>query len=186
MRVLAVSGYKPHELGIFQEDAKEIYFIKYALKQRLLSFIDEGLEWVVISGQRGVEQWCAEVVFQLKEEGHSLQLAVLPPFLHQEAIWKEEAQMRYARILERADFTEPISNRPYEHPIQLRAKTEFIIAKTEALLLLHSEEHPGSPDYYLKVAEKRREGDGYPIYIITPDELQEIVYELTETEQFYE
>ena len=186
MRVLAISGYKPHELAIYKEDAKEIYFIQYAIKKRLLSLMDQGLEWVVISGQRGVEQWSAEVVFQLQDEGYPLQLAVLPPFLYQESIWQEEAQTRYIRILERAHFTAPISNRSYESPLQLKVKNEFIIAKTDGILLLYSEDQQGSPDYYLQVAENRHEKDGYPIYLISPDDLQDAVYELSETEEFDE
>ena len=51
MKVLAVTGYKPFELGIFKQDDRALVYIKKAIETRLRSFIDEGLEWILISGQ---------------------------------------------------------------------------------------------------------------------------------------
>lgn len=53
MKILAVTGYKSMELGIFKEDDERIKFIKAAIQKRLIGFIEEGLEWVLISGQMG-------------------------------------------------------------------------------------------------------------------------------------
>lgn len=56
-------------------------YIKRAIKKQLLSLLDEGLEWVLISGQLGTELWAAEVVYELQEEGFEhLQLGVITPF----------------------------------------------------------------------------------------------------------
>ena len=60
---LVVTGYKHHELGIFDDKHPGIRFIKKALEKRLVSLTDEGLEWVIISGQLGNETWAAEVVY---------------------------------------------------------------------------------------------------------------------------
>lgn len=49
MKVLAITGYKPFELGIFKQDDKALYYIKKAIKNRLIAFLDEGLEWILIS-----------------------------------------------------------------------------------------------------------------------------------------
>ena len=186
VKVLAITGYKPNELGIYRRDAPEIEYIKHTIKKRLIAFLDEGLEWVVLSGQPGVEQWTAETVIQLKEEWPHLKLAVLPPFLNQEKIWPEDAQERYHALLQQADFTEAISKREYENPGQLRAKNDFIIMKTDALLLMYNEEQPGTPKYYLEAAERRSQRDNYPIYWITPDELQEAVEEANSHHDFLE
>ena len=48
MKILTVTGYKPLELNIYNESDERIKFIKYALKQRLTTFIEEGLKWVLI------------------------------------------------------------------------------------------------------------------------------------------
>ncbi len=55
MKVLAISGYKPFELGIFKYDHPSVWYIKAAIKKALLPFVEDGLEWVLISGQLGVD-----------------------------------------------------------------------------------------------------------------------------------
>lgn len=177
MDVLAVSGYKPHELGIFKQDAKEIHYIKKTIEGKLISFIEEGLTWVVISGQPGVELWAGEVVSELKREYSHIKLAILAPFYNQEQIWNEHQQEQYQLLLEEADFVDVISKKEYEGPAQLKAKNDFIITKTDGLLLLYHEEQPGTPSFYLKAAEIKAAHKEYPIYLITPDDLQQTVEE---------
>ncbi len=53
-KILTVAGYKPMELNIFKPDDERITYIKAAIRKRLLAFIEEGLEWVLISGQTGI------------------------------------------------------------------------------------------------------------------------------------
>ena len=54
--------------------------IKKALHRKLTNFVEDGLEWVIISGQLGVELWVAEVVFEMQVEYPDLKLAVFTPF----------------------------------------------------------------------------------------------------------
>ncbi|MCY8635987.1 SLOG family protein, partial [Bacillus spizizenii] len=89
MKVLAVTGYKPFELGIFKQDDKALYYIKKAIKNRLIGLLDEGLEWILISGQLGAELWAAEAAYDLQEEYPDLKVAVITPFYDQEKNWKE-------------------------------------------------------------------------------------------------
>ncbi|MCY8586820.1 SLOG family protein, partial [Bacillus haynesii] len=84
MKVLAVTGYKPFELGIFKQDDKALFYIKKALENRMIDLLEEGLEWILISGQLGTELWAAEVAFSLQEEYPDLKVAVITPFLEQE------------------------------------------------------------------------------------------------------
>ncbi|MFB5663100.1 DUF1273 domain-containing protein [Alteribacillus sp. HJP-4] len=182
MKVLAVSGYKPAELGIFQPDAKEIDYIKKALEKRIIAFVEEGIEWIVISGQPGVELWTADVVLSLKTTYPELKLAVLTPFLNQQKIWPEQAKQDYEFILSHADFVDSISKQEYDNPGQLRAKNDFIILKTDGLLLLYTEEQEGTPKYYLHSAQRRGEQADYPIFFITPEDLEETAREEKEKE----
>lgn len=57
---IIITGYKPHELGIIN-DKHPGAIVKKALEDRLRTLIDEGLEWVIISGQQGVESWSARL-----------------------------------------------------------------------------------------------------------------------------
>ncbi|MDP4164212.1 MAG: SLOG family protein, partial [Bacillota bacterium] len=83
-KVLAISGYKPFELGIFQKDHASVTYIKAAIKKELIPMLEEGLEWVLISGQLGVELWAAEVIFDLQIDYPNVKLGVITPFLEQE------------------------------------------------------------------------------------------------------
>jgi uncharacterized phage-like protein YoqJ len=175
---LLISGYKAHELGIFSDKHDGVYYIKKAIEQRIRTFLDEGLEWVIISGQPGVEMWAAEVVFILQEEFPDLKLAVLTPFLEQESRWKENVQEKYHEILAQADFVDSVSRKPYENPQQLRVKNLFLVQKSDAILLLYDEEKDGSPKYYLQAAKQKQEMDSsYEIFYITPYDLDVIVQE---------
>ncbi|KHF39847.1 DUF1273 domain-containing protein [Halalkalibacter okhensis] len=177
MKTIAISGYKGHELGIFDQKHKGIYYIKKAIEQRLRSLVEEGVEWVIISGQLGVELWAAEVVIALKVDYPQVQLAVLTPFLQQEENWQEATKSYYQEIINQADFVDSITKRPYDNPAQLRQKNEFIISKVDGLLLLYDEDKPGSPTYYLEVAKKKQEKESFPVLFITPTDLELLVQE---------
>ncbi|WP_100408060.1 DUF1273 domain-containing protein [Bacillus solitudinis] len=175
MKTIAITGYKAHELGIFDQKHQGIRFIKKALEQRIRELVDDGIEWFIISGQLGVELWAAEVVIDLKKEYPHIQLAVLTPFLNQEERWQETTKLFYTEIINQADFVDSITKRPYENPTQLRLKNEFIISKADGLLILFDEDKPGSPLYYLDIAKKKQEKNDFPIILITPQDLDLLV-----------
>ncbi|TSB47006.1 DUF1273 domain-containing protein [Alkalicoccobacillus porphyridii] len=172
-RSVLITGYKPHELGVFDKEHPGIKYIKKAIEYRLIPLIEEGTEWFVISGQLGVELWAAEVVLELKSTYSHIKLAVLPPFLNQEDQWKEASQQQYRLALEQADLVKPITNRVYESPAQLRQKNDFLITKSDALLVLYDEDHPGTPTFYLEPARKKQTQAEYDIIYITPDDIED-------------
>lgn len=175
IKIAAVSGYKAYELGIFQQNDKRIDIIKAAIRKNLLSLLDEGLQWVLISGQLGMELWTAEVVFDLQTEGYEdLKLAVLTPFLEQEKDWKDENKERYQSVLMGADYVDSISKRPYEKPWQFRMKNQFFIEKSEILLLFYDSEKEGSPKYMYETAKDYQQKHDYEIRLIDFEQLQTI------------
>ncbi|MTH52117.1 DUF1273 family protein [Bacillus mangrovi] len=180
MKTVAVTGYKPHELGIFSKNHPGVHYIKKLLERELKVLIDEGLEWVIVSGQQGVEMWAAETVLELKEEYPDLKLAVLTPFFHQEEKWKDAAKEQYEMIMMEADFAESISKRPYESPKQFSMKNQFIIRKTDGMIMIYDEEKPGSPKFMLEAARKMTQENEYSIRLFSFYDLQNIVEELQE------
>ncbi|USK73188.1 DUF1273 domain-containing protein [Peribacillus frigoritolerans] len=172
MKVLYMTGYKAFEFGIFKNDHEAVKYIKIAMKQRLLPLVEDGLEWVIISGQLGTELWGAEVVFELQEEFHQLKLGVLTPFLKQEESWNETNQEFYRSILARADFVESIFNKPYEGPEQLKIKNRYMVHKSDAMLIIFEAEKEGSARYPYFEAMKKAETQSYPIFQINFDDLQ--------------
>jgi uncharacterized phage-like protein YoqJ len=177
IKVLAISGYKPFELGIFKNDHPAVTFIKAALKKELIPMMETGLEWVLISGQLGVELWAAEVVFELKSEFPDVKLAVITPFLDQEASWSENNSEWYKSILAQADFIDSVTKKGYEKPWQFRLKNQFFIEKSDALLLLYDQEKEGSPKYIYEMAVQYQNKHSYPIQLVTFYDLQVIVEE---------
>ncbi|OLS40307.1 DUF1273 domain-containing protein [Bacillus sp. MRMR6] len=177
MKVLAISGYKPFELGVFKNAHPSVFIIKAAMKKSLIPMIEDGLEWVLISGQIGVELWAAEVVFELKSEFPNIKLAVITPFLEQEARWNDHNKDYYQSILTQADFIDAVTKKPYEKPWQFRLKNQFFIEKSDALLLLYDNEKEGSPKYLYELAKQYQNKQSYTIELITFDDLQTIVEE---------
>lgn len=171
--VILVTGYKPHELGIFSADHPGIPVIRYCLKKRMRELADQGTKWFVISGQAGTELWAGDACLELKkeEDRSDVKLAVLVPFLNQEERYKNWLKEQYYRIMEAADFTGAISSRPYESPMQLRQKNEFLVAKTDGALVLYDDETPGSPKYCLAAAKRKAQRQHYPIMMLDQFEL---------------
>ena len=174
MKVLAVSGYKPFELGIFKNDHPSVFFIKASIKKSLLPLVEQGLEWVLISGQLGVELWAAEVVFEVQVEFPDLKLAVITPFLDQQASWKENNQEWYESVLAQANFVDSVTKKGYEKPWQFRLKNQFFVEKSDALVLVYDQEKEGSPKYLYEMAKQHQTSHSYPIHLITFYDLQAI------------
>lgn len=104
MKTLLVTGYRAHELGIFDNKHQGIPYIKKALANRLKPLIEEGVEWVITPGQYGVDLWACEVVSELKTQYPELKLGIITAHTGQEEKWKEEKQNEYRRIIAGADF----------------------------------------------------------------------------------
>ncbi|RSD26544.1 DUF1273 domain-containing protein [Mesobacillus subterraneus] len=176
-KIAAISGYKPFELGIFQHDHPAAEYIKIAIKKSLLPLIDEGLEWVMISGQLGVELWAGEAVLDLQEEFPDLKLSVFTPFLNQEEAWKEANKEWYESVLAGADHVDSITRKPYENPWQFKLKNQFFVEKSDVMILLYDPEKEGSPKFIYETAKKQHESSNYELKLITLYDLQEVVEE---------
>ena len=174
MKYVLVAGYKPNELGIFNDKHPGIPYLKEAIKRKILQLLDEGLEWVIVNGLPGVSYWTADVVMQLKEEYPNLKLAIVEAYTQQ---LEGEKEMAYLNLLQKADHSEIVMNAPYSGPNQLRHHNKLVLAKSDAMIILYDEDQEGSPKYILEMAEKRAMKDDYPIYKINQSDLQDIVEE---------
>lgn len=175
---IIITGYKPHELGIFDDKHPGIPIIKKALEDRLRTLLDEGLQWVIISGQQGVETWAAEVVLDLKTEFTDLKYAVITPFLEQEKNWQDPKKEKYQMIVAGSDFHTSVTKKPYEAPWQFTEKDKFIIQNTDGILLVYDEENEGSPKYMKRLVEKYMENHDYELLSINAYDLQVIAEEI--------
>src|SRR5699024_2686145 len=123
------------------ETDERIVFLKKALEKRLIGFAEESLEWVLISGQMGIELWAAEVVLDLQTE-YDIKLAIIPPFEEQTSRWPEQLQFKYEELIMAADFYKPIYEGAYKGPYQFKAKDQWLVEKSDGCLLLMDEDFP--------------------------------------------
>jgi len=178
MKNLLVTGYRAHELSIFDQKHKGIAYIKKAIADRLAPLVEDGLEWVITSGQYGVDLWACEVVIDLKKRYPRLQLAIITAYLNPEENWKEEKQEYYRDIIKHADYYGAVSKQPYQGVWQLTARDELLLRKTDGILLFYDEDAgEASPKYMKLKALKKREEEGYLYMDITAETIQSIAEE---------
>lgn len=181
MKILVVTGCKPMELNIFNETDERIPYLKKALEKRLIGFAENGLEWVLISGQMGIELWAADVVLDIQQT-YPVKLAIIPPFENQTARWPEHLQLKYDTLITEADFYQPIYKGDYKGPYQFKAKDEWLIEKSDGCLVLADASFPGTVKYFLRATETV---PAYPTYFITPDDVDDVVEEIRMTDPMY-
>ncbi|MDW0111990.1 DUF1273 domain-containing protein [Sporosarcina saromensis] len=175
---LVITGYKAHELGIFNDKHEGITIIKKALESRMIPLLESGLEWVIISGQPGVETWAAETVIDLQDDFPELQLAVITPFEEQEKNWNDAKKQAYEFILAHADYTVSLTKRPYEAPWQFIERDKFLLRNSDAILIVYDEENDGSPKFMKKMAVSYAEKSDYEVLTIAADDLQLIAEDI--------
>lgn len=184
MKNLLVTGYRAHELGIFNQKHSGIPFIKQALRSKLVPLIEDGIEWVITPGQIGIDLWACEVVIELKKEYPNLKLSIISAFADPEANWSEDKKTYYEEIKRHVDYYGVVSKQPYIGPWQFAARDELLFRKTDHLLLVYDEETgPGSPKFVKEKALKKQQEDGYGITIIHSEDIQNMADEMT---GFYE
>jgi len=177
LKVLYITGYKNFELGIFDNKAKEVVFIKKAIQKRLENLIEEGLEWVIISGQLGVELWAGETVIELKRTFPDLRLGIITPFIQHESNWNDKNKEYYQAIVSQADFVQSVSKQPYVNPMQFKNRDQFLLNKTGGALIFYDDEKEGSPQYFWKKAKEYADSHRYEVMQISFYDIQQIIEE---------
>ena len=176
IKTVFVSGYRSFELNVFQENDPKVGVIKKVLKSGILNFVEEGAEWFLIAGNLGIELWAGEVVSELKEE-YDVKLGVLYPFQGFGENWNEKNKQLLEKVEAHADYVDFVSRQPYQSPAQLKAHTGFILAHTQASLLIYDKEYPGKTQFFQRDAQGYSESNSYEIRAITMDDLQNFAQE---------
>ena len=83
MNSLLITGYKAFELGILTAKDPRLPIIKEAIRRDLVRFLEEGVKWLIFTGNLGFEAWALEVAQELKKE-YEIQLATIFMFENQD------------------------------------------------------------------------------------------------------
>lgn len=187
LKSVYVTGYKSFELNIFKDDAPEVYYLKAFIKHKLLQYIDEGLEWVLIQGQLGIELWTAEVVIDLRVEYPDLKLGIITPFYGHTSKWNEQNQMKYNKIAQEADFMESVHHTEYEGPYQFKQTDQFMLDHTDMTILIYDEEQEGSPKFFKRMLVDFINKTNYTCDNVAFDELTDFINDMQwEQDQSFE
>jgi len=178
VKTLLVTGYRAHELNIFDQKHKGIPYIRKAIAERIAPLAEDGLEWVITPGQYGFDLWACESVIALKKQYPQLKLSIVTAFQNPEEKWKEEKQTYYRRILQDVDYYGTVSKQPYAGPWQFQARDELLLKKSDGILMFYDEEAlEGSPKYMNEKALKKHREEGYEYWAIRPEDVERIAEE---------
>jgi uncharacterized phage-like protein YoqJ len=169
MKTLLVTGYTSFELGIFRENDPKIAVIKRAIHDKLESYLDNGLEWLIFTGALGFEFWTLDVAKTLKKDYPDLQLALIACFADTGSRYNEANQMKLAQFhaLDFVKFIYPT----YENPQQLRAYNDFLIDNTDGALVFYDAENETKLHWLI---DKMRETPDYALKQLDFEALQEV------------
>lgn len=93
MENILVTGYRAHELGIYNNKHQGIPYIRQAIANRLIPLLEEGLQWVITPGQYGVDLWAVEAAIELKSRYPHLRCSILTAYQNPEAQWNDDKKL---------------------------------------------------------------------------------------------
>ena len=167
MTSILVVGYRSFDLGLFDDKDVRIKIIKQRIRRDLLGLLEEGLEWLVFTGNLGFEFWVLEVARDLQAD-YDFRLATIFAFENQGQNWNETNREKLAQFKE-LDFVKYAYPR-YENPSQFRDYNQFLLANTDGSYLFYDEEKESNLKY---LYQKMKENQQYFIKRLTFDDLNE-------------
>lgn len=169
-----VVGYKAFDLGIFGDKDQRLKIIKAAIRRDLIYLLENGMKWLVFTGNLGFEVWVLEVAKELQEE-YNFQLATIFIFENQGENWNEANQEKLANF-KNVDFIK-YAYPSYENPSQFRTYNQFLLESTDGAYIFYDEENETKLKYLYQMM---KENEQYHIKNLTFDDLNEMAENFSE------
>ena len=169
-----VVGYKAFDLGIFGDKDQRLKIIKAAIRRDLIYLLENGMKWLVFTGNLGFEVWVLEVAKELQEE-YNFQLATIFIFENQGENWNEVNQEKLANF-KNVDFIK-YAYPSYENPSQFRTYNQFLLESTDGAYLFYDEENETKLKSLYRMM---KENEQYHIKKLTFDDLNEMAENFSE------
>ena len=148
--------------------------IKAAIRRDLIYLLENGMKWLVFTGNLGFEVWVLEVAKELQEE-YNFQLATIFIFENQGENWNEVNQEKLANF-KNVDFIK-YAYPSYENPSQFRTYNQFLLENTDGAYLFYDEENETKLKYLYRMM---KENEQYHIKKLTFDDLNEMAENFSE------
>lgn len=169
---LWITGYRSYELNIYKDSDPKIEVLKSIIKDALRSKAENGLEWILVGGQTGIEQLTVQVVEELKKDFPILKVAMMLPYKDFEKNWKEDRQNAFSILKNKVDFFGEVSTEVYKSPKQLQNWQKFMLNHTEEALIVYDPEFEGKSKYDVIAAKKYAQKNKYNVLMIDMDWLE--------------
>ena len=169
-----VVGYKAFDLGIFGDKDQRLKIIKAAIRRDLIYLLENGMKWLVFTGNLGFEVWVLEVAKELQEE-YNFQLATIFIFENQGENWNEVNQEKLANF-KNVDFIK-YAYPSYENPSQFRTYNQFLLESTDGAYLFYDEENETKLKYLYRMM---KENEQYHMTKLTFNDLNELAENFSE------
>lgn len=169
-----VVGYKAFDLGIFGDKDQRLKIIKAAIRRDLIYLLENGMKWLVFTGNLGFEVWVLEVAKELQEE-YNFQLATIFIFENQGENWNEANQEKLANF-KNVDFIK-YAYPSYENPSQFRTYNQFLLESTDGAYIFYDEENETKVKYLYQMMKENKQ---YHIKKLTFDDLNEMAENFSE------
>lgn len=171
MTAILVTGYKSFELGIFSDKDERLKVIKKAIRRDLVRLFEEGVDWLIFTGNLGFEAWVLEEARGLAVD-YGVKLATIFPFETHGQNWNA-ANQAVLEQFKQVDFVK-YSFATYQNPSQFRVYNQFLLDNTAGAYLFYDDDRE-SPLKHL-VAQMRDKTD-YDLTVLTFERLEELLLE---------
>ncbi|MEX2805369.1 DUF1273 domain-containing protein [Streptococcus sp. H31] len=169
MHTILITGYRSFDLGIFQDSDKRIRMIKKAIKKDLLSYLEEGAEWLIFTGSLGFEFWALEVAQELQQT-YDFGIATIVLFRNHGENWNAANQEKLTRF-KTVDFFKYCYD-AYQGPWQFRQYNQFLLDNSDGAYIFYDSEQKTNLHYLVDEGQKRMD---YPILFLTFDRLNDLL-----------
>jgi len=174
MNTILVVGYKNFEVGIFSKQDPRLTIIKKAIERDLKRLFEEGVQWLIFTGNLGFEAWVLEVAIDLKKD-YDFKMATIFLFENVGENWNEANRELLARF-KQVDFVK-YAYPHYTNPGQLKEYNQFLVDNEDGGYIFYDTENETNLNYlYKMMAEK----DPFYVKRLSFDDLNDLA------ENFYE
>ena len=168
MTVTLIMGYSHFDLGLFNEKDIRTKIIKKAIQQDLESLAEEGVNWLVFTGNLGFESWVLEVANEMKED-YNFRLATIFDFETHGQNWNEANQLKLSQF-KQVDFVK-YAYPSFEHMGQLRDYQRFLLDNTDLAYFFYDPENETKLKF---MDDLMKSEEGYRVKRLTFDILNEV------------
>ena len=130
------TGHRPEKLTRHEE------VIKKDLEKEIRQAVADGLNVFITGMARGVDIWAAQIVLQLRGEGHGVRLICACPYDGFESGWSQEWQRQYKEILSAADLVKYVCGGYSRSCFQIR--NEWMVNHSARVITVFNGEKSGT------------------------------------------